>query len=199
MGTLLTGCANIYFAVIDPSAPYWVSGFPSACLIVLGVGFTFASGTMFITKVSLPSEQSVAGALFQVMTTDRVRDRPQRVHDRLQWGAQGAVEPPSCPRGSGRKWRTPGSAAQGVPGCDVDGLCVWDSQWVLEAPRPGLGYATDILICDCSGTTLCIFLRGVGIVGERPTPDRKVEPKGHASCDEKESDLDATQNKTSNA
>ena len=68
MGTLLTGCANIYFAVIDPSAPYWVSGFPSACLIVLGVDFTFASGTMFITKVSLPSEQSVAGALFQAMT-----------------------------------------------------------------------------------------------------------------------------------
>jgi hypothetical protein len=68
MGTLLTGCANVYFAAIDPSAPYWALGFPSACLIVLGADFTFASGTMFISKVSLPSEQSVAGALFQAMT-----------------------------------------------------------------------------------------------------------------------------------
>jgi hypothetical protein len=68
VGTLLTGCANVYFAAIDPSAPYWVSGFPSACLVVLGADFTFASGTMFISKVSLPSEQSVAGALFQAMT-----------------------------------------------------------------------------------------------------------------------------------
>lgn len=35
---------------------------------MLGADFTFASGTMFISKVSLPSEQSVAGALFQAMT-----------------------------------------------------------------------------------------------------------------------------------
>jgi len=68
VGTLLTGCANIFFAVIDPSASYWASGFPSACLVVLGADFTFASGTMFISKVSPLSEQSVAGALFQAMT-----------------------------------------------------------------------------------------------------------------------------------
>jgi hypothetical protein len=68
VGTFLTGCANIYFAVMDPSAPYWAVGFPSACLIVLGADFTFASGTMFICKVSPPSEQSVAGGLFQAMT-----------------------------------------------------------------------------------------------------------------------------------
>ena len=68
MGTLLTRCANVYFAAIDPSAPYWVSGFPSACLVVLGADFTFAAGMMFISKVALPSEQSVAGALFQAMT-----------------------------------------------------------------------------------------------------------------------------------
>ena len=68
VGTLLTGCANIYFALIDPSASYWASGFPSACLVVLGADFTFASGTMFISKISPPSEQSVAGALFQAMT-----------------------------------------------------------------------------------------------------------------------------------
>jgi len=67
-GTLLTGCANLLFAVINPSAPYWAFGFPSACLIVLGADFTFASGTLFIAKISPPHEQSVAGALFQAMT-----------------------------------------------------------------------------------------------------------------------------------
>jgi hypothetical protein len=59
MGTFLTGCANIYFAVIGPRASYWATGFPSACLIVLGEDFTFASGTMFnvhLFKVSPPSE-----------------------------------------------------------------------------------------------------------------------------------------------
>jgi hypothetical protein len=68
VGTLMTGCANIFFAVIDPDATYWAFGFPSACLIVLGADFTFASGTLFISKISLPHEQSVAGALFQAMT-----------------------------------------------------------------------------------------------------------------------------------
>ena len=68
VGTLMTGCANIVFAVIDPDATYWAFGFPSACLIVLGAEFTFASGTLFISKISLPHEQSVAGALFQAMT-----------------------------------------------------------------------------------------------------------------------------------
>lgn len=68
VGTLLTGCANIYFAAIDPSVSYWATGFPSACLVVIGADFTFASGTMFISKVSPLSDQSVAGGLFQAMT-----------------------------------------------------------------------------------------------------------------------------------
>ena len=67
-GTLMTGCADLLFAVIAPGAPYWAFGFPAACLIVLGADFTFASGTLFIAKISLPHEQSVAGALFQAMT-----------------------------------------------------------------------------------------------------------------------------------
>lgn len=67
-GTLMTGCGDVLFAVIDPRATYWAFGFPAACLIVLGADFTFASGTLFIAKVALPHEQSVAGALFQAMT-----------------------------------------------------------------------------------------------------------------------------------
>src|SRR6267378_6044967 len=60
--------ANLLFAVINPSVPYWAFGFPSACLIVLAADFTFASGTLFIAKISPPHEQSVAGALFQAVT-----------------------------------------------------------------------------------------------------------------------------------
>jgi hypothetical protein len=50
MGTVLTRCANIHFAVIDPRASYWSTAFPSTCLIVLGEDFTFASGTVFISR-----------------------------------------------------------------------------------------------------------------------------------------------------
>ncbi|KAA1477463.1 efflux transporter, partial [Dentipellis sp. KUC8613] len=67
-GTALTGVANIFFAVIQADASYWATGFPSAILCVFGADFVFSAGTIFIAKVSLPHEQSVAGALFQTMT-----------------------------------------------------------------------------------------------------------------------------------
>ena len=67
-GTLMTGCADLLFAVIEPSAPFWAFCFPSACLVALGADLTFAAGTLFIAKVSHLHEQSVAGALFQSMT-----------------------------------------------------------------------------------------------------------------------------------
>ncbi len=67
-GTALTGVANIFFAVIKADASYWATGFPSAILCVFGADFVFSAGTIFIAKVSLPHEQSVAGALFQTMT-----------------------------------------------------------------------------------------------------------------------------------
>ena len=67
-GTLMTGCADLLFAVIDPSAPFWAFCFPSASLVAIGADFTFAAGTLFVAKVSHPHEQSVAGALFQAMT-----------------------------------------------------------------------------------------------------------------------------------
>ena len=36
-------------------------------LSVCGADFVFASGTLFVAKVALPGEQSVASALFQTM------------------------------------------------------------------------------------------------------------------------------------
>ncbi|KAJ7642038.1 MFS general substrate transporter [Roridomyces roridus] len=67
-GTLLTGLAGLLFAIILPSAPYWAYGFPAAIASVCGADFVFAAGTLFIAKVSLPHEQSLAGGLFQTLT-----------------------------------------------------------------------------------------------------------------------------------
>ncbi|KAG1820868.1 major facilitator superfamily domain-containing protein [Suillus subaureus] len=67
-GTLLTASAAILFALIDPTATYWAFGFPATVVVVFGADFVYSSGTIFIAKVALPHERSVAGALFQTMT-----------------------------------------------------------------------------------------------------------------------------------
>lgn len=63
-GTIFTGSANLLFALINPSSSYWAFGFPAAVTSVFGVDFVFAAGTIFVAKVALPSEQSLAGAPF---------------------------------------------------------------------------------------------------------------------------------------
>ena len=55
-------------AVIIPEAPYWAFGFPAAICSVFGADFVFASGTLYVSKIVEPNEQSLAGALFQTMT-----------------------------------------------------------------------------------------------------------------------------------
>ncbi|CAK5284758.1 unnamed protein product, partial [Mycena citricolor] len=67
-GTLVTGIASLLFALIDPAAPYWAFGFPATITAVFGADFVFAAGTIFVAKVSLPHEQSLAGGLFQTLT-----------------------------------------------------------------------------------------------------------------------------------
>ncbi|KAJ7776161.1 MFS general substrate transporter [Mycena metata] len=67
-GTLCTAVAALLFAIIHPAAPYWAYGFPSPILAVVGGDFVFAAGTIFVAKISLPHEQSLAGGLFQTLT-----------------------------------------------------------------------------------------------------------------------------------
>ncbi|KAK6977718.1 hypothetical protein R3P38DRAFT_515413 [Favolaschia claudopus] len=67
-GTGVTGIAALLFAIIDPNATYWSYGFVSAILGVFGADFVFASGTLFVAKVALPHEQSLAGGIFQTLT-----------------------------------------------------------------------------------------------------------------------------------
>ncbi|KAK7461297.1 hypothetical protein VKT23_008476 [Stygiomarasmius scandens] len=67
-GTGLSGIASLLFAIIDPDASYWAFGFPSAILSVFGANFVYPSGTLFIATVSAQFEQSVGGAVFQLLT-----------------------------------------------------------------------------------------------------------------------------------
>ena len=186
MGTLLTGCANIYFAVVDPSAPYWALGFPSACLIVLGVDFTFASGTMFICKVSPQSEQSVSCALFQAMTqigsaiglsvSTIVFNGVLRAQQSSRLGVpvdQGGDDaPPLVPQLKAYQaamWT--GFAFGMLCGC------------LKLFPTGALGLQH--FSYDFSATFLCVFLRGVGVVGETPAQDMTIDPEDHDSRNKK--------------
>ncbi|KAJ7140142.1 MFS general substrate transporter [Mycena filopes] len=67
-GTSFTGLGALLFALINPSSPYWAFGFPAPVVAVFGADFVFAAGTLFVAKVSLPHEQSLAGGLFQTLT-----------------------------------------------------------------------------------------------------------------------------------
>lgn len=79
-GTALTSVAGLLFAVINPAATYWAFGFPAAIVAVFGADFVFASGTLFVAKVSLPHEQSLAGGLFQTLTQVRPNLVPRSFH-----------------------------------------------------------------------------------------------------------------------
>jgi len=68
IGTLMTAFGSIFFSLVEDGWSYWAYGFPSAVIVVFGADFVFSSGTLFVAKCALPHEQSVAGALFSVMT-----------------------------------------------------------------------------------------------------------------------------------
>ncbi|KAF9509240.1 hypothetical protein BS47DRAFT_1349492 [Hydnum rufescens UP504] len=58
LGCIMTGLAPLLFALIKVNAPYWLS---------VGADFIFASGSIYVAKVSLPHEQSLAAGLFNTL------------------------------------------------------------------------------------------------------------------------------------
>ncbi|KAB5592523.1 MFS-type transporter [Ceratobasidium theobromae] len=66
-GCFFTALASLLFAVIVPSASYWAFGFPAAAVVVFGADFMFATGSLFVAKVALPHEQSLAGGIFNTV------------------------------------------------------------------------------------------------------------------------------------
>ncbi|KAH9031333.1 efflux transporter [Lactarius pseudohatsudake] len=143
-GTLMTACADILIAVINPSASFWAFCFPSTFLVALGVDLTFTAGTLFVAKASHPHEQSVAGALFQAMT---------------QMGTAIGVSVSTI-------------VFNGVLRAQSSRLSVTlEAQGDNAPPSAQLRAYKAAMWTGCSfgllGTILCVvFLRGVGIVGE---------------------------------
>ncbi|TCD70857.1 hypothetical protein EIP91_001165 [Steccherinum ochraceum] len=171
-GCTCSSVAGILLAVINPNAPYWAFGFPSSILIVIGADFVFAGGTLFVAKLSLPHEQSLAGGLYQTMAmlgqafglaiTTIVFDRVRATQ----------------------------SAKLGVT-IDRDGL---------DAPLPAQLKAYRATSWTIVGFTLfaavlaVLFLRGVGVLGGPHTPpeqdpqevtaiDKEHEAKGQTKSD----------------
>ncbi|EUC64803.1 MFS general substrate transporter [Rhizoctonia solani AG-3 Rhs1AP] len=66
-GCFFTALASLLFAVIIPSASYWAFGFPAATVVVFGADFMFATGSIFVAKIALPHEQSLAGGIFNTV------------------------------------------------------------------------------------------------------------------------------------
>ncbi|KAJ3490675.1 hypothetical protein NLI96_g1242 [Meripilus lineatus] len=165
LGCFCTGIAGLLFALIDPDTTYWAFGFPASVITVLGADFVFAGGSLFIAKLALPHEQSLAGGLFQTMaqlgtaiglsiTTivfDRVR-RNQSVELGVVIDAVGSNAPPEAQLKAYRA-----------------------AQWTVL----GLGLFSCILAV--------IFLRGVGIVGgpppEPPSPEEKSQNSQNTSVE----------------
>ncbi|KAL4260570.1 Major facilitator superfamily (MFS) profile domain-containing protein [Pleurotus pulmonarius] len=160
-GTILTAAGAVLFAVIIPSSPYWAFGFPAAIISVFGADFTFSAGSLFVARVALPHEQSVAGALFTTMTQlgtavgvtvttvvfDKIVQRETR---------RAPIPPPPLPS---------------VPAANqvVDLLPAYQAaQWTA--------FAFGIL----AAVTALAFFRGFGIVGHRKEDedDRTVTSSG---------------------
>ncbi|TXT15777.1 hypothetical protein VHUM_00280 [Vanrija humicola] len=67
VGIGATGLANVLLAICKPESIYWGEAFNAMWLGVLGADFLMAVGSIFVSTLALPEEQSVAGALFQTM------------------------------------------------------------------------------------------------------------------------------------
>lgn len=166
LGTSLTASANIFFSVADPSRSYWAYGFPSSILSVFGADFVFSAGTLFIAKVALPHEQSVAGALFQTMT---------------QLGTSFGLAITTLLFNRVREME---SAKLGVTvgdGFDSEGPPHAQLLAYRAAEWGGFGFGV-------VATLLCFFLRGVGIVGKGDNEVEDTQPDSSGSLKSSDSE-----------
>ncbi|KAI9569193.1 major facilitator superfamily domain-containing protein, partial [Boletus coccyginus] len=58
-GALGTGVACVLFALIDPSATYWVFSFSSTVLVVIGTDLVHLAGASFTAEITKPGEQNL--------------------------------------------------------------------------------------------------------------------------------------------
>lgn len=202
-GTMATGAGCLLFALINPSASYWAFGFPAAVLTVFGADFIFASGTLFVARVALPHEQSLAGGVFQTVTQVRPASPCPRartpavavcdvrpciarhragtghVHDRAQQGCPPRHGQRGDHDGPPGEQRAPRRGAQGIAGCPVDRFRVRNVRCALvyfSVPTtPALPAIAALALL-----LAVVFLRGVGIVGHKKARLPEV-PEGPTS------------------
>jgi hypothetical protein len=67
IGIAATGLANVFFAIAPRDTVYWGLPFNAMWMVVLGADFLMAVGSVFVSTLALPEEQSVAGAVFQTL------------------------------------------------------------------------------------------------------------------------------------
>lgn len=158
-GTALTATANVLFAVINTNAPYWSFGFPAAIVSVCGADFVFASGTLFVAKVSLPHEQSVAGALFQTMT---------------QLGSSFGLAITTIIFNA---TLTKQSLKEGVVVNKSGTNAPWDAQLAAYKDAMWGGFAFGVI----GAALAAVFLRKIGIVGHRKPPATDEEQTSSAA------------------
>jgi hypothetical protein len=169
--TASTGIAALLFAIINPDVTYWAYGFPAMILSVAGADFVMVTGSLFVAKVALPHEQSLAGALFQTMTqlgtafgltvTTVIYERVSRNHAaQMNADLSTDVLPPAA-------------QLKGYQAAQFGNLAFTVISMVLAA----------------------LFLRGIGIVGDRkPTEDDEFVPTLSAhDKDPAEKDHDAAE------
>ncbi|KAF8524915.1 efflux transporter [Hysterangium stoloniferum] len=161
-GTLSTGSACLLFALIDPNAVYWAFGFPASILAVVGADFIFAVGSLFVAHVALPHEQSVAGGVFQAIGVSFGLAVTTLVHNEVftREAARDGVAPSSDGNDASPAALTAFKAAQ----------------WT------GVGFAMAAMLLAV------VFLRGIGVIGNRGPPQQKVPatPTRTSSIDEEE-------------
>ncbi|RSH91274.1 hypothetical protein EHS25_009573 [Saitozyma podzolica] len=66
-GVTATGIANVLMALSPADVVYWRLPFNAMWMTVMGADFLMATGSIFVAKLALPDEQSVAGALNQTL------------------------------------------------------------------------------------------------------------------------------------
>ncbi|KAK4049932.1 hypothetical protein OIV83_003756 [Microbotryomycetes sp. JL201] len=68
IGCLGTGLASMLFALQSEFDPYWQWQFPAMILSVVGADLIFCTGILYVSKVAGPSQQALAGGLFNCST-----------------------------------------------------------------------------------------------------------------------------------
>ncbi|KAG8933067.1 hypothetical protein FRC03_001175 [Tulasnella sp. 419] len=167
IGCVATASAGILFALIVPEASFWAFGFPAATLVVFGADFIFATGSIFIAKVALPEEQSLAGGVFNTL---------------MQIGGSVglAITNVVSNRIARRETRTMDITFNGTPSPQAALRGYRAAQWTCFA------------FAMFSALIVVIFLRNIGIVG---SPKKTMSAKDIREQTEKEgmeSNPDAT-------